>query len=72
MGPADYIVAGTGFRVTFRNLQGAALSPEYVSIERGTFHGLEWAPEQLLNGDERHVDLVRWPGILRVRLYNAK
>jgi Domain of unknown function (DUF5597)/Glycosyl hydrolases family 35 len=72
MGPDDYIVAGTGFRVTFRNLQGAALSPEYISIERGTFHGLEWAPEQLLNGDERHVDLARWPGILRVRLYNAK
>ncbi len=72
MGPDDYVVAGTGFRVTFRNLQGAAPSPEYLSIERGTFHGFEWVPEQMLNGDERHVDLIRWPGVLRVRLDNAK
>ncbi len=72
MGPDDYVVAGSGFRVNFRNLHGAAPSPEYLSIEKGTFRDLQWVPEQRLNGDERHVDLARWPGVLRVRLYNAK
>ncbi len=70
LAPDDYIVAGYGFRIVFRNLVGPAQSPEFVSIERGTFHGTEWVPEQRLNGDELHVNLLFKPGILRVRLYN--
>jgi hypothetical protein len=70
--PDDYIVAGSGFRVDFRNLQGPAQSPEFLSIQRGTFNGTEWKGEQQLNGDEQHVNLLRRPGILRVRLYTVK
>jgi Domain of unknown function (DUF5597)/Glycosyl hydrolases family 35 len=72
LAPNDYIVAGSGFRIDFRSLRGPARSPEFLSIERGTFSGTEWKPEQRLNGDEQHVNLLRKPGILRVRLYNLK
>jgi len=72
LAPNDYIVAGSGFRVEFRNLTGPARSPEFLSVERGTFQGLKWVPEQRLNGDELHVNLHRKPGILRVRLYDVK
>ena len=72
LAPDDYIVAGSGFRIDFRNLQGPARGPEFLSIERGTFHGTEWIPRQRLNGDEQHANLLRKPGILRVRLYNVK
>ncbi|HZT70705.1 MAG TPA: DUF5597 domain-containing protein [Terriglobia bacterium] len=68
----DYIVAGSGFRVDFRNLRGPSRSPEFLSIDRGTFRGDQWQTEQRLNGDEQHVNLLRRPGILRVRLYNVK
>lgn len=68
LAPDDYIVAGSGFRLDFRNLTGPARSPEFLSIEQGTFHGTEWVPERRLNGDEQHVSLFRFPGILRVRL----
>jgi Domain of unknown function (DUF5597)/Glycosyl hydrolases family 35 len=72
LAPDDYIVAGSGFRVDFRNLQGPGRSPEFLSIDRGTFNGSEWKPEQRLNGDEQHVNLLRKAGILRVKLYSAK
>jgi hypothetical protein len=72
LAPDNYIVAGSGFRVDFRNLQGPARSPEFLSIDRGTFDGTEWKFEQRLNGDEQHVNLLRKPGILRVKLYNVK
>jgi Domain of unknown function (DUF5597) len=72
LAPDDYIVAGYGFRLVFRNLTGPARSPEFLSIERGTFHGTDWEPEQRLNGDELHVNLLQQPEILRVRLLSAK
>lgn len=68
LAPNDYVVAGYGFRLVFRNLQGPPGSPDFLSIEQGTFHGTTWAPEQRLNGDELHVNLLQGPRILRVRL----
>lgn len=68
LAPDDYVVAGYGFRLVFRNLQGPDFSPEILSVEEGTFHGAEWTPARRLNGDERHVNLLRGPRILRVRL----
>ena len=68
LAPDDYIVAGSGFWVDFRNLTGPARSPEFLSIDEGTFNGGEWAPTRRLNGDEQHVSLFRGPEILRVRL----
>lgn len=68
LAPDDYIVAGSGFRLDFRNLEGPKRTPQFLSIEEGTYRGTQWVPEQRLNGDEEHVDLFRRPGILRVRL----
>lgn len=68
LAPDDYIVAGSGFWVDFRNLTGPARSPEFLSIDRGTFQNGQWVERQRLNGDEQHVSLFRFPGILRVRL----
>jgi hypothetical protein len=68
LAPDDYIVAGWGFRVDFRELQGPARSPEFLSIDEGTFQGTQWVEERRLNGDEQHVNLFRKPAILRVRL----
>jgi Domain of unknown function (DUF5597)/Glycosyl hydrolases family 35 len=64
----DYIVAGSGFRLDFRNLEGTIRTPQFLSIDEGTYQGTQWVPEWRLNGDEQHVDLFRKPGILRVRL----
>ncbi len=67
LGPDHYIVAGSGFRLSFWNRQGPPGHPRYLAIDRGTFHGTKWVEEQRLNGDEQTVDLFRFPGILRVR-----
>jgi hypothetical protein len=68
LGPEDYVVAGYGFRLVFRNLQGPPGGPEFLSVEQGTFHGSQWVPERRLNGDELHINLITGPCILRVRL----
>lgn len=68
LGPDDYVVAGSGFRLRFVELQGPERSPEILSLEAGTFHGTDWLPVQRLNGDELHVNLIEGPRILRVRL----
>jgi hypothetical protein len=65
--PDDYVVAGFGFRLVFEELHGPPRSPEFLSIEEGTFRGTQWVPERRLNGDELHVDLLQKPRILRVR-----
>jgi hypothetical protein len=67
LGPDDYVVAGFGFRLVFQQLQGPPRSPEFLSLEEGTFHGEHWIPERRLNGDELHVNLLEKPRILRVR-----
>ncbi|MGH9344621.1 MAG: DUF5597 domain-containing protein [Terriglobia bacterium] len=68
LAPDDYVVAGYGFRLTFRDLQGPQREPEFLSIEQGTFQGDQWTPERRLNGDEMHVNLMAGARILRVRL----
>ncbi|MGH9405350.1 MAG: DUF5597 domain-containing protein [Terriglobia bacterium] len=68
LAPDDYVVAGFGFRLVFRDLKGPDFSPEFLSIEEGAFHDTDWVPARRLNGDERHVNLLQGPRILRVRL----
>lgn len=68
LGPDDVVVAGSGFRVNFRELQGPPREVQVVAIEEGTFEGERWAPARRLNGDELHVDLPDHAKILRVRL----
>lgn len=68
LAPDDYVVAGYGFRLTFRDLTGPERTPEILSLEEGTFHGSEWTAARRLNGDELHVNLMAEPRILRIRL----
>jgi Domain of unknown function (DUF5597)/Glycosyl hydrolases family 35 len=64
----DFIVMGTGFNVTFREMQGPLRNAEVLSIEEGTFDGQQWVPSRRLNGDEFHVSLPDQSKVLRVRI----
>jgi hypothetical protein len=68
LAPDDFIVMGTGFDVTFREMDGPLRDAELISIEEGTFQGDQWVPSRRLNGDERHVSLPDKSTILRVRV----
>ena len=68
LGPDDFIVMGTGFDVTFRELDGPLREAQLISIEEGTFQGEQWMPSRRLNGDERHVSLPDKSIVLRVRV----
>jgi beta-galactosidase GanA len=68
LAPDDYIVAGSGFRVDFRELAGPPRDAQFLSLEEGTFKNGEWQTERRLNGDELHVSLPSESRILRVRL----
>jgi hypothetical protein len=68
LAPDDYVVMGTGFDVTFREMEGPLRDAQLISIEEGTFQGEQWVPSRRLNGDERHVSLPEKSTILRVRV----
>jgi len=68
LAPNDFIVAGAGFRVDFRELQGPVHPAQFLSVEEGTFQGEDWAPIRHLNGEDTHVYLRDKARILRVRL----
>jgi hypothetical protein len=68
LAPDDFIVMGTGFDVTFRELDGPLRDAQLISIDEGTFQGQQWVPTRRLNGDERHVSLPDRATILRVRV----
>lgn len=68
LAPDDFVVMGTGFDVTFREMEGPLRDAELISIEEGTFEGDQWMPSRRLNGDERHVSLPDKSTVLRVRV----
>ncbi|HXJ93990.1 MAG TPA: DUF5597 domain-containing protein [Terriglobia bacterium] len=68
LGPDDFVVAGSGFKVNFRELEGPPRDAEILSLEEGTFEGERWVPARRLNGDELHVELPEQSKTLRVRL----
>ncbi len=69
LSPRDYIVAGTGFHVSFREQHGPRQRAPLLSIDQGTFQDGHWVFRRRLNGDERHIFLPPNRGrILRVRL----
>jgi hypothetical protein len=68
MAPDDYVVAGAGFRLDFRELAGPPRDAEILSIDGGTFVNGEWTPDRRLNGDEQHVSFPARGRILRVKL----
>jgi hypothetical protein len=68
LAPDDFIVMGTGFDVTFREMEGPLRDAQLISIEEGTFQGDQWVASRRLNGDERHVSLPEKSTILRVRV----
>jgi beta-galactosidase GanA len=68
LAPDDFIVMGTGFDVTFREMNGPLRDAQLISIDEGTFQGDQWMPSRRLNGDERHVSLPDRSTILRVHV----
>ena len=68
LAPDDFVVMGTGFDVTFREMEGPLRDAQLISIEEGTFQGEQWVASRRLNGDERHVSLPEKSTILRVRV----
>jgi hypothetical protein len=77
MGENDYVVAGAGFSVSFREMHGPLRDAEILSVEEGTFQNGEWVTKRRLNGDELHVSLPGTSGhlglasegtILRIKL----
>jgi hypothetical protein len=68
MGPDDFVVAGSGFKVSFAELEGPPRDAQFLTIEEGTFEGERWVSTRRLNGDELHVELPEQSRILRVRL----
>jgi hypothetical protein len=68
LAPDDFVVIGTGFDVTFREMEGPLRDAQLISIDEGTFQGEQWMPSRRLNGDERHVSLPDKSTILRVRV----
>jgi Domain of unknown function (DUF5597)/Glycosyl hydrolases family 35 len=68
LGPDDFAVAGAGFRVDFRELEGPPREANFLTLEEGTFDGDRWVRERRLNGDELHVRFGEKARILRVRL----
>ena len=68
LAPDDLIIAGAGFNVVFRALEGPPRDIQMLSLEEGTFRGLDWVHERRLNGDELHVRLPEKAKTLRARL----
>ncbi|MBV8437068.1 MAG: DUF5597 domain-containing protein [Silvibacterium sp.] len=68
LAPDDFIVMGTGFDVTFREMNGPLCDAQLISLDEGTFQGDKWTPPRRLNGDERHVSLPDRSTILRVHV----
>jgi hypothetical protein len=68
LAPDDFVVMGTGFDVTFREMEGPLRDAQLISIEEGAFQGDQWVATRRLNGDERHVSLPEKSTILRVRV----
>jgi len=64
----DYVVVGTGFRLTFRELTGPPREEKFLTLEEGTFEGERWVPARRLNGDELNITLTGKARILRARL----
>jgi len=68
LGPDDFVVAGSGLKVDFRQAEGPSRDTHILSLEEGTFRGESWVSTRRLNGDELHIDLPEQSRILRVRL----
>ena len=68
LGKGDFLIVGSGFTVAFRELDGPLRDAEVLSIEEGSFNGLQWVPKRRLNGDERHVEFGERTAVLRVKV----
>lgn len=69
LAPDDYVLAGAGFRVEFRELTGPPRDAELLSVEEGSFEGEQSVPTRRLNGDEVwRLEFTNQARILRLRL----
>jgi hypothetical protein len=63
----EFLVAGMGFDMVFRELEGLPRDSEILTLEEGTFLEGKWTPQRRLNGDELQVSFPETGRILRVR-----
>jgi beta-galactosidase GanA len=75
-GQGEYVMAGSGFIVTFETETNGETAG-ILNIQQGSFKDGKWVGERWLNGDENHQGRhVRLPfgdfEIQRVRLYRYK
>jgi Domain of unknown function (DUF5597) len=68
LAPDDFVVAGAGFKVDFRELERPPRDVQIVSLEEGTFEAGQWVRARRLDGDEFHVQLLEKCAISRVLL----
>jgi hypothetical protein len=57
LGPGDFLLAGSGFKVTFTPRPGHGSQVEVLSVDEGRFEHGAWVRGRRLNGDE-------WAGAL--------
>lgn len=69
VGPNEFYVFGTNFKVLFAPGREECCHSHYLRIEEGIFENGEWKRGRILNGDEQRVEIPFEPTILRVKLY---
>lgn len=77
LGDDEFLVAGRGITVTFRDAQGTGEQVGFMRLSEGTFDNGTWKEGRWLNGDESHQGRhVRLDGeaftIQRVKLYRYR
>jgi hypothetical protein len=75
-GPGEFLGAGSGFRVIFRNPAGTSGLIGIAAVNDGVFRGGRWVPGRRLNGDEddqgRAWRFSSWdPGIETCTVYHG-
>lgn len=77
LAPDRYVVAGSGFRILFRELQGPPRDAIFASVEAGTFKDGKWVMTRYVNSGQSSTNSVQLgsfvPGrpathIVRIRL----
>lgn len=58
LAPDSYIVAGSGFRILFRKLQGPPRDAIFASVEAGTFKDGKWIMSRYINSGQSSTNSV--------------
>ena len=69
IGPDDFLVTGTNCRVTFLLAPGQVGHMQILRAEQGSYHGSEWKPQRILNGDQTDRGINFGSGIQYVQVH---